>query len=126
MPGTWVNQNKIPLAFLNWHQKIRCIFVAPMRFYKVFFYIITVLTIGEVTTILSQYRQDLAFSFSSDWMEAPLEEDGSKEYEDDDDFFYFLQASSVCLIKSAQQLTSSPDSDVKEPSYFIIVPPPQG
>lgn len=97
-----------------------------MRFYRVFFYIITALTIGEVTTILSQYRQNAAFSISSDWMEAPLEEDESKEYEDDDDFFYFLQASPVCPIKPAQQLTSSPDSDVKEPSYFIIVPPPQG
>ncbi len=97
-----------------------------MRFYKVLFYVITVLTIGEVTTILSQYRQVAAFSFSSDWMEAPLEEDESKEYEDDDDFFCVLPVSVACVIKPATRLTSSSDSDLQEPPYFIIVPPPQG
>jgi hypothetical protein len=98
---------------------------AVMRLGRIAFYIITLITIGEVTNLSLQFRQGVMATFSADWMENPLEEDETLETEDEDDLICLsaLQCPSIALQSIGAYYCG--EAEIPEPLHSIIVPPPQ-
>lgn len=96
-----------------------------MRLIRIIFYVISILVIGEVTDILSLYREDATISFYSDGNENPLEEDEAKELECDDDYFFESYFHLPVLKETISFITPALFFELTEPVSEITVPPPQ-
>jgi hypothetical protein len=98
---------------------------AAMRVGRVAFYIITLIAIGEVTNLSSQFRQDLLAICYADGFENPLEEDESREAEDEEDLICLATQTVPTIILNNPGASAQSDAHLPEPPQSIIVPPPQ-